>query len=52
MLDYKRLEADRLLVNSGWSRPLHLWQERLAHLEPRFPLQVPADEVFESARDI
>ena len=53
MLDYKRLEANRLLVNSGWSRPhRNLWQERLAHLEPRFPLQVPADEVFESARDI
>ncbi len=53
MLDYKRLEANKLLVNSGWSRPhKNHWQGRLAHLEPRFPFQVPADEIFESARDI
>ena len=53
MLNYKRLEANKLLANSGWSRPhRNHWQERLAHLEPRFSLQVPADEVFESARDI
>lgn len=48
MLDYKRLEANKLLVNSGWRRPhRNHWQERLSHLDPRFSLQVPADEVFE-----
>jgi hypothetical protein len=53
MLDYKRLEANSLLIKSGWT-PSHkgIWKERLAHLDMRFPPQVPVDTIFESARDI
>lgn len=53
MLDYKRLEANRLLWASGWT-PHHkgLFQKHLSHLHKNFPPQVPLNAIFERAREI
>lgn len=53
MLDRKRLEANPLLLASGWnpSRNDRL-KAKLARLDPRFPPQVPPEEIFPAAREI
>lgn len=50
MLDYKRLESNRLLRASGWT-PYHkgLFQKHLSHLHKNFPPQVPPNAMFERA---
>ena len=53
MLNYMRLEANRLLIDAGWTPSYKgLLQKHLSHLDWRFPPQIPPDPIFESAKDI
>ena len=53
MLDEKRLSANRLLREAGWTPARkNLLQEHLSRIDPRFQPQVPADAIFERAKEI
>ena len=53
MLDYKRLEANALLREAGWTPSRKgLLEKHLSHLDWRYPPQVPINGIFESARGI
>ena len=53
MLDIKRLGANALLREAGWTPArCGCLQKRLEQLEPRYPPQVPPEAIFPAAQDI